>query len=144
MTMFDTQHFVIYLNKGWAKWVWFSLTGVFLVIGVMKNLPQISLTSIWLAPNDGEFFTGDVYCIRVEDFIDLKLIFANFCHILWFSSSLFTKIVAASITGAPNVFTSKLSLKRKCWLAVASELTNQKTRYNWIFHCWSAALSSPQ
>ena len=41
---------------------------------------------------DGITITGNVYCSQVEDFIDLKLIFANFCHILRLSSSLFTKM----------------------------------------------------
>ena len=54
---------------------------------------QIFLDIIGLI--DGITITGNVYCSQVDDFIDLKLIFANFCHILRFLLPLFTKLPIA-------------------------------------------------
>ena len=68
------------MNRNWAIINLIQLEHTFWSLSVLKELPQVSLTSITLAPMDREIITNDISVVILFD-SNLSFAFeANFCY----------------------------------------------------------------
>ena len=71
------------MNRNWAIINLIQLEHTFWSLSVLKELPQVSLTSMTLSPMDREIITNDISVVILFD-SNLSFAFeANFCHFLF-------------------------------------------------------------